>query len=148
MLQIRKATIFDHTEISTLLIQWFDESQVIKGYDDALCGWVSDMITNALVLVATYEDKIIGTMGLRITQMPWNSKENYIISDFIMVNKEYRTVGAAHNLLQRAKEVADNAKMILIIGNNNGDNVELKDRYFSMQGFKYLGGNFSHFGGM
>lgn len=148
MLQIRKATIFDHSEISTLLIQWFDESQVIKGYDDALCGWVSDMITKALVLVATYEDKIIGTMGLRITQMPWNSKENYIISDFIMVNKEYRTVGAAHNLLQRAKKVADNAKMILIIGNNNGDNVELKDRYFSMQGFKYLGGNFSHFGGM
>lgn len=148
MLQIRKATIFDHTEILTLLIKWFEESQVIKGYDDSACGWVSDMITNHLVLVATYEDSIIGVMGLRMTQMPWNSKDHYLISDFIMVDKNYRTVGAAHNLLQRAKEVADNAKMILLIGNNNGDNVELKDRYFLMQGFKYLGGNFSYCGGM
>lgn len=148
MVNIRRATIFDHTEILKLLIQWFEESQIIKGYDEAACGWLSHMITNELVLVATYENKIIGVMGLRTTQMPWNSKENYIINDFIMVHKDYRTLGAASNLLSKAKEIADSAEMILLIGNNNGDNVELKDRYFLMQGFKYLGGNFSYCGGM
>ena len=148
MVNIRRATIFDHTEILKLLIQWFEESQIIKGYDEAACGWLSHMITNELVLVATYENKIIGVMGLRTTQMPWNSKENYIINDFIMVHKDYRTLGATSNLLSKAKEIADSAEMILLIGNNNGDNVELKDRYFLMQGFKYLGGNFSYCGGM
>lgn len=148
MVDIRRATIFDHSEVLSLLIEWFDESQIIKGYDEAACTWVSNMITNHLVLVAEYEDRIIGVMGLRITQMPWNSKDYYIISDFIMVDKDYRTFGAAHNLLKSAKETADKAEMILLIGNNNGDNVELKDRYFSMQGFKYLGGNFSYCGGM
>lgn len=147
MVIIKRATILDHSEILSLLIEWFQDSQIIKGYDSTACRWVADMITNHLILAAVYDEKIIGVMGLRTTLMPWNSSNYYLISDFIMVNRDYRDVGAASNLLTRAKEVADEIKMILLIGNNNGDNVDLKDRYFSMQGFNYLGGNFSYSGG-
>lgn len=147
-MKIRTATILDHTAILTLLIKWFDESQVIKGYDKAACGWLSDMIClpSNTVLVAEYNGMIVGCLGLRTTSMPWNSSKTFMCCDFIMTEKEYRTLGVANELMKEVKRVTDSTGLILLIGNSSGLDIDLKDKYFTMQGFTMLGSNFSYNG--
>lgn len=147
-MKIRAATIFDHSAILCLLIEWFDESQVIKGYDDSACNWLSEMISmpHNMVLVAEYNDMIVGCLGLRTTCMPWNKSCNFLSADFIMTEKEYRYLGIGTELLREAKKVADFDGLLLLAGNSTGLDSRLKDKYFQMHGFKMLGSNFSYNG--
>lgn len=145
---VRKATMFDHTEILILVCKWFEESQIIKGYDEAASNWLSNMITycNSRVFVVVQDAKIVGCVGIRITQFPWNSKDSFIVCDFIMTDPQHRKNGVAKLLLDAMKDVAHEINLPLLIGHASGTDPELKDKYFAMQGFKYLGSNLGYNG--
>lgn len=141
---VSRANIFDHSELLKLLIRWFDELS-IEGYPyigDYTGTWLADLISNHLVFKATYDDKIIGCIGLRISHFPWNNKVSILVNDFLMTDAKYRKTGVADRLLEACKKFSDESKLLLWIGHITGTSAETKDRYLKNHGFKYAGGNF------
>lgn len=147
MVEIRKANMFDHTAVLKLLIEWFEESQVINGYDKSASCWLSNLINseNSVVFLAEHEGKVIGSIGIRKTLMPWNSQSWFLVSDFIMTDKEHRSIGVAEKLMKASKDLSDSEGIPLLIGHMTGTHAELKDKFLQMKGFTYLGGNLSYF---
>ncbi len=146
---INKATVFDHGQLIELLMTWFDECDC--DYIPKTCSytgiWMADLIARHMVLVAKIEDKIVGSLGLRITHFPWNNEVKVLSDDFLMVDKEFREYGVANKLITAAKDLAKEFKHLLMIGHFSGTDTKLKDRYFSqIQGLQYLGGNFIYKG--
>ncbi len=145
---IRKATVFDHSEILRLCVEWFKELSVegMPGYCDYSGIWLADLIANHIVIVGELDGKIIGMIALRIANMPWNLKEKLLFNDGFMTYKQYRKTGIASKLLEIAKDSAKELNMCLIMGHMTGTDAELKDRYFKTEGFKYAGANFIYRG--
>lgn len=138
--------MYDHTAVLKLLIEWFEESQVIKEYDESLGLWVTETITapNCFVLIAEHEKNIVGCVGVRQTEMPWSSKQQFLITDFLMIRKNARKTGAADKLIEDLKQYSNNTGLVLMMGHITGTDAELKDKFLQMKGFKYLGSNLAY----
>lgn len=141
---IRKATAFDHSAILNLSVQWFEEVRV-QGFP-GVCAqtgvWLADLIANHLFLVGEYGDKIIGALGLRIGNVPWNVTEPVLFNELFMTDKDYRGTGISDRLIDAVKEFSEDNNLLLIMGHMTGTDAHLKDKYLSIKGFSYAGANF------
>ena len=146
---ITNANLLDHSEVLKLLIKWFDES-LIDGVPKvcAFTGiWLSDMIANQIVLIATLNQEIVGTLGLKMGFFPWNNQQKVIFADFIMTEPTKRHLKVADKLIKEAKNIAESLKLTLVAGHFTGRYAELKDKYLEkMHGFTYGGSNFFYKG--
>ena len=147
-INIRFANLFDHSEVLKLCAKWFEELS-IDGFP-SVCPhsgvWLADLIANHLVFVGELGTKIIGVIGLRVGNMPWNNIEKVLFNDIFMTDIDHRNSGIATMLLAVVKRFASDQQMTLIMGHMTGTNAELKDRYLQIEGFKYGGGNFIYKG--
>lgn len=145
---IRRANLKDHGAILELLLQWFDECAV-PNYPRE-CNytgvWLADLIANHIVLIAEIDEKIVGTVSLKIGYLPWNNEQSMIFNDFLMTNKNYRKEGITNKLIDECKKCSEKIKQPLFIGHLSGADAELKDRYFSMKNMQYVGGYFIYNG--
>lgn len=146
---INRATPYDFSKIYELLVDWFKECacDLIPKPCNYSTVWLADLIAKHIVLIAKVNEKVVGTIGLRLTYFPWNNEVQALTDDFLMTDKEYRHLKVADKLIEAAKKVAVDLKFILMMGHFSGLHAELKDKYFSkFHGFKYLGGNFIYNG--
>jgi len=143
LIKLRQATVFDHSEILKLCVEWFNEL-TINGFP-SVCEysgiWLADLIANHIVFIGELEGKIIGAMVLRTGFMPWNNKEKVLINDAFMTDINYRDTGIGKLLIDVTKKFADDQDMMLILSHMTGKDATIKDRYFKSLGFKYAGGN-------
>ena len=141
---VRKANILDISAIIPILHAWTLESPYSEyGRVSPSTGvWVAKMIKNHLFLVAEYNDKIIGSVGIREHTYPWDDTTTILNVDFIMVLQEYRETGAAMKLIDAIKDISKIACMPIQMGINHGIDVEKKDRFMSICGFVFTGGNY------
>lgn len=146
---IDRATIFDQTPLLRLLDKWLDET-LLEGLprDCKYSGvWLADLIHRHMVLVARLGDKIVGSLALMLTHLPWNNEVNILTNPFLMTEEEYRHLGVTNKLIKAAKDFAKEHKLILQICHMSGKDAEKKDRYLEMiQGFKYAGGSLYYTG--
>jgi len=141
---IRKANILDISAIIPILHAWTMESPYAEfGRVTPSTGvWVAQMIKNQLFLVAEYDEKIIGTAGVREHTYPWDDTTTILNVDFIMVLQGYRETGAGLKLIEALKDISKAANMPISMGINHGIDVEKKDRFMHMCGFVFTGGNY------
>jgi hypothetical protein len=141
---IRKATSLDIGRILELFNKYLDGANM-KTYpaiNDYAGIWVSNLIHSHTMIIAELHETIIGMLGFRCVPFLWNDKVFCLSADIFMVDKDYRKSNAAKGLLEAAKELGDLLKLPVICGVMTGMDVELKDRFTKMCGFKYIGGNF------
>lgn len=147
-LTIRKANIFDHSGILSMLVEWLEETS-INGFPD-ICNytgiWLADLIAKHMVFIATLGNKIVGSIALKFGFMPWNNEEGLLFNEFLMTDKKYRKYGVADKLIHASKDFADKSGLLLMMGHFSGTSPELKDKYLSIRGFKYAGANFIYKG--
>jgi len=109
LIKLRQATVFDHSEILKLCVEWFNEL-TINGFP-SVCEysgiWLADLIANHIVFIGELEGKIIGAMVLRTGFMPWNNKEKVLINDAFMTDINYRDTGIGKLLIDVTKKFAD-----------------------------------------
>lgn len=140
---IRKAVGEDVVELANLLKQWLNETDMnYPGYCEYSMAWLAGFIYNNMVFVAVKGEEIIGTLGLKYSQFPWNNEFNAWFCDFLIINKDNRKNGVAKKLLECSKSLSDTTKLPVFLGIMTGNFATRKDRFLEMSGFKYAGGNF------
>jgi hypothetical protein len=146
---IKKATYLDHGRILELILKWFDEvtTEDIPKACNYTGVWLADLIARHAVIIAEWGGNIVGAIGLKFTNFPWNNEVTILSDDFLMTDKESRHLGVADKLIKGAKGLANELKLPLMLGHFSGTQAELKDKYLSkIHGFKYLGGHFIYKG--
>lgn len=129
-------------------MEWFDEVS-IEGYP-AACNytgiWLSHMIAQHIVLCAHDTHNIVGVIGMKVGNMPWNDEVQILSNEFLIVKKEHRNLGVTDKLIKSVKDLADKGKLLILMSHITGTASELKDRYLRIKGFSYGGGNFIYKG--
>lgn len=142
-MELRRAHGLDLTQLSQLLIGWLEDTEInYPGYCEYSPLWLADFIYRYPVFIVTENEKIIGSIGLKVNNFPWNDQEKCLFCDFLMIDKEYRNTNAVILLLEAAKKLSDELRLTLYLGSMTGSKADIKDRFFSINGFQYLGGNF------
>ena len=74
-------------------------------------GWVIFNIKEAAFVVEDNDGKVVGSIGLNRTS-PWYSDAEYIADGWLYVLQEYRKSGVAGMLIDKAKEFAEETKVL------------------------------------
>lgn len=145
---VRNANVLDISAIIFILHSWTLESPFKEyGHVTSATGvWVADMIKNQMFIVAEYDDKIIGTACISKNTYPWDDTTAILDVDFINVLKDYRRTGAGIKIMERLKEISRNTKTPMSLGIIHGIEVEKKDRFMTINGFVFTGGNYLYRG--
>lgn len=139
---IRNAGPRDASNVVRLLMEWHDSigieyPQPIEG--DVL-KWVVAIMTNGYVIVAERAGRLIGTIGVQPTPLPFNMKEVVLRDQFFYVTKAHRDGGVANALMKKVQAWAAIGRIPLIMNIISGLNTEKLDRYYQIQGGIYAGG--------
>lgn len=105
-----------------------------------LLEWVVSVIQNGYGVVIEKSGRIVGSLGLLPTQLPW-SEEWVLNMEWLYIKKRYRG-GALNALLIAAHAFADERGAVIVGGVSSGRNTALKDRLMKMKGYIYVGGQF------
>lgn len=142
-IEIKKATLLDHSAVLSLLFEWFNELS-INGLPN-ICGytgvWLADLIAKHVVITASIDNKIVGILGMRYGFMSWNNEKGVLFNEFLMTHKDFKDQALTDKMIIAAKDFAKQAKLVLITGHYIGTNIELKDKFSAIDGFKYGGNN-------
>lgn len=96
------------------------------------------------MIVAECEGKIVGVVLLEKHGLWYTAKPHYLQAVDFCVAPEFRAGGTAAKLLERAKGIADQARVPLVVSITSGDKADLKDRFVRGMGFVYEGGNLAY----
>jgi hypothetical protein len=148
-ISIRKANVLDHSRIMFLLLDWFDELRV-GGFPPA-CSysgiWLASIISNGIVYVTeTSDQRMVGCIGMNWNHFGWNNEVQILGNEFLMTDADYRQHGIADMLINEVKKVADEMKVMILMGHMTANHSELKDRYLKKHGFVCAGSNFIYGG--
>ena len=139
----RKANGFDATRIGELLQSWLLETEFnYPGVCPYSHVWLADFIYKNPCFVILVNDLIVGTIGLRYGNFPWNNEFPAFFCDFLIIDSNYRTNGISARIIDEVKKLSDGTKVPLFMGIMTGSLADKKDRFLEMTGFKYAGGNF------
>jgi len=142
-LQIRKANGFDVNRISELLKGWLEETAFnYPGVCPYSHVWLANFIYTNTCFVIENDEKILGTIGMRYGTFPWNNEVGAFFCDFLIIDKVFRANGVAARLIEEVKKLSNENDMPVFLGIMTGIQADKKDRFLSMCGFEYAGGNF------
>ncbi len=143
---IRPATEWDITNILTLVALWIEEAS--HGFIGNVCAstgvYAAECVRSKLVLLAQYQDEVIGLLILKENIQPWDERARFIVDEIFFVKKEYRATNAATLLLKRYKKILDDTGMCGILIMDNGTDMERKDQFMRRYGFKRVGCSYSY----
>lgn len=104
--------------------------------------WLLGVINLGGAWVAIVDKKLVASIGCSVDFMPWNKQDRFVFDEWYYVRPQYRKgYGIAAELIKLAKEQANQAGLPFHFSMNSGTDEKI-DRYISMQGFTYMGGNF------
>lgn len=160
-LLIRRAVAYDVVNLTKMLIQAREEKDPRIYYPSVAEGevgrqMVSDharnMTKNGVVYVADLDGRLLGAIGMHVTQLKEWSPDWGLINEWFYVLPKFRDSDIAIMLLKAVEEWADadinpwndraKPKMPMIVGMMSGQQTGLKNKF--MQGLGYVngGGNF------
>lgn len=93
------------------------------------------------IIAKTEEGVLVGCLHLHADHFPWNPDIYFLYNALFTVHRDYRKLKIAELLIQKAKKIAEGARLDLHVNVMGMDKVELKDRFVQMQGARYVGGN-------
>jgi GNAT superfamily N-acetyltransferase len=97
-------------------------------------------ILRHLTIIAEEDDKVVGALVLDDTPMWW-TKAAALVEHGFYVDPDFRKGRrVAEQLLKAGKAIADDMGVALILTPLTAENVERKDRFYLMNGFKRIGG--------
>lgn len=148
VIKLRRATPDDVVQIIGLVNTcWIGESDVVYPpiEPNAAGQWVYGVVVHNWCYVADCDDDIVGSIGLQVDRFPWNNSVHFLKDGWLMVKPDFRAGGVTSKLIDQAKIEAEERQMPLFMGilNANKD-TEAKERFYRMQGFRYIGGHFEH----
>lgn len=129
--KISKAKYEDGEKIYNYLLKIDNEFPVKLSQKVNLIDYNEKLLKNGIVLVAKDKDIIIGILGGYIND--FNGKEAYI--SILEIEKEYRKLGIACNLIKEFEKMANENNMKKIRLYTHKDN-ETAKRFYKKMGFK------------
>ena len=105
--------------------------------------WVATVVAQEMTCVAEIDGEIRGTGALDMKAWPWNQNEQFMAESWLFVDPLYRKGKTAVSIIKKMLSIAEKKGGLVFMGSAFGDRTKAKDRLHSMQGLKYLGGNFT-----
>lgn len=160
-LLIRRAVAYDVVNLTKMLIQAREEKDQLIYYPSVPEGelgkqMVSDhvrgMTKAGVVYVADLDGRLLGAIGMHVTQMAEWSFDYGLVNEWFYVLPQFRDSDIAIMLLKAVEEWADadinpwnekvKPRMPMVVGMLSGQQTGLKNKF--MQGLGYVngGGNF------
>lgn len=140
---IRKADGFDAPILGVLMQEWLKETNFqYPGVCPYSHVWLANFIFTQICFVAEKEGKVIGAIGMKYANFPWNNEYFALFCEFLMVLPQYRTDNVAVKLIKAVKQLSDETKLPVFLGIMTGLLAEKKDRFLETCGFEYAGSNF------
>jgi hypothetical protein len=138
-----KANEFDISDIMRCLVKWLDSTNIpYPPTTKALMQWVASVVSQEASFIAISDNKVIGTAALSYFNFPWNHEFILLNNDWFFVESGYRQYGTAQKLIDAMKAFSSEIGLPIYTSIINGIDTDKKDRFFQMNGLKYLGGNF------
>jgi GNAT superfamily N-acetyltransferase len=143
----RIARADDFEPIWSLLRGGYEESKIAELSEDRARTTIRNCLQPELggaVAVACEHGRIVGTIGLLVTQPIWSSDEWALVCLWHFVHPEHRASRHAINLLDQAEAAARQLKLRLFMGIDSPDRIagkcRLYERRYRKIGYLYLGG--------
>jgi len=105
-------------------------------------AWILNVIDTGVAAVADMDGRIIGALGASPFQPGW-SKEWWLDGEFLYVLPQFRDLHLHAKLLRAVEGWADAHNAPVILSIQSGDRSLVKDRMMQMQGWSYVGGQFT-----
>lgn len=102
-------------------------------------AWVSELCHEGASIVAECDGWIVGSVGLEISNFPWNSQARHLFGHWLYVVPEFRAGGTGRRLIEAAKAVARTNHMNLLMGSIWGYRPEQMNRLMQTMGFRLVG---------
>lgn len=143
-MSLRIATPSDATELIDMIVTMHTEAKFpIPPLDmDKVSGAISKAIQTGIVLVATKDKKIIGSIG-GIVAEDWFSKNKVLGDLWFYVNKEERSSNTAVFLIKHFISAAKKAKLTVRLGHVYFGDLERKDKFYKKLGLTLIGQTYS-----
>tara|TARA_R110002020_G_scaffold46645_4_gene132735 strand:+ start:249 stop:683 length:435 start_codon:yes stop_codon:yes gene_type:complete len=140
---IRKANALDISAITYMLSVMHKETELyvptINSYK--LVDKVNNIIHSGIVLVATEENQLQGSIGGTIST-DWWSDEQYLSDLWFYVYKDYRKSNIAKNLIADFIKIGKEAKMKIRLGHIFSGDLDRKDKFYERLGLVKAGSTY------
>lgn len=160
-LLIRRAVAYDVVNLTKMLIQARDEKEKHVYYPSVPEGeigrqmvldHVNSMTKTGVVYTADLDGRLLGAIGMHVTQMKDWSFDFGLINEWFYVLPQFRDSDIAIMLLKAVEEWADadinpwndkaKPRMPMVVGMMSGQQTGLKNKFMQGLGFTNGGGNF------
>ena len=140
---IRRANVLDISALIFMLNEMHKQTEVEvpKINTHKLIERVNELLHQGVVLVALEGNKIVGSIGGKVTT-DWWADEKYLSDLWFYVYPEHRKSTYAKNLCIDFIKIAKDAKLKTRLGHIFSGDLDRKDKFFSKLGMKKVGSTY------
>ena len=141
MMEIRRASIFDCSQIYAMLCKMHEEAEFELGAIDSkkLSEAVASIMNNGVVFLAVEDGQAIGSIGGTYTSEWWS--EEIIFGDlWFYVYKDKRSTAAGIGLIKKFIEAGKGMKIKL--GHIYNGDLDRKDKFYERLGLQKAGSTY------
>ena len=140
---IRKATVLDISSLVYMLDTMHKETEInvptINSYK--LVNKVNEIIHTGIVLVATQDNKLLGSIGGAIST-DWWSEEKHLSDLWFYVYKDARKSDVAKKLIVDFIKIGKEANMKIRLGHIFSGDLDRKDKFYGRLGLVKAGSTY------
>lgn len=138
-IEIRAADKTELPETARLLFDEFPQTLPCRATADL--GRILEGLHKAMpyVVVAVQDGRVVGALVLR-EETWWWSRQRFVTDRVFFVSPRARASRIATDMVRLAKGIAASVQAPLVMGVMNGEDADRKDRWFTRNGFRRLGG--------
>ncbi len=142
-IKIRQAQPLDVSNIVRLLEHAITDDEGAYPEPDyyMAINWVTSILIDGYVIVAEKSGRLIGSVAVTNYKFPW-SQRWFLYVDWLFVSRSFRQGGVFEALMSALHGYADDRGAPIWGGISSGRDARLKDRLMTMNGYRYLGGQF------
>lgn len=137
----REATARDLTNIHRLIVA--EHGKLTDPYpminEAKLSLFLATILVRGKIWVADLSGRVIGAMVCSLYEPAWSDLK-LISNNFFVVEEHFRKHGVADGLVAIVKRFAAPRRMPIWFEVTTGGRAELKDRFLTIRGAKYIGG--------
>lgn len=140
---IRKATVFDISQILLLLNNMHKETTITVPPIDSykITNKVNQVLHEGIVLLATQENKLQGSIG-GVIASDWWSNEKYLADIWFYVYPDARKSNVAKSLISDFIQIGKNTKMKVRLGHIFSGDLDRKDKFYERLGLVKAGSTY------
>ena len=140
---IRKANALDISAITYMLSVMHKETELYVPTINShkLVNKVNDIIHSGIVLVATEQNQLLGSIGGTIGT-DWWSDEQYLSDLWFYVYKDHRKSNIAKNMIVDFIKIGKEANMKIRLGHIFSGDLDRKDKFYERLGLVKAGSTY------